>query len=166
MKKLYLIRHAKSGWKEAGKTDHERALNHRGIKDAPFMANLLKSKGIKPDLILTSDAVRARTTAQLMAPVFGYPPEEILSESSLYLAGAHEILREVNLIDDKAECCFLVAHNPGISGFTSYITGSQGVDMPTCAVCGVEFDAVSWSDIKPASGKLFLYEFPKKYSGE
>lgn len=166
MKKLFLIRHAKSSWKEEGSTDHERPLNHKGIKDAPFMAKILKKAKIKPDVILSSDALRARMTAEIFADVLHYPKEEILTESDLYLAGIHDFLKQINMIEDKADCAFLVSHNPGISEFVHFLTGDNYIDMPTCAICGVEFDIDSWRRVKQGAGRFILFEYPKKYSEE
>lgn len=162
MKKLFLIRHAKSSWKEHGTSDHERPLNERGLKDAPHMAKLLKKTKVKPDLILTSDALRAKTTAEIFAEIFNYPKEEILVDPDLYLASQHNFLKQINLLEDTIECCFLFSHNPGISEFVYFLAGEGRIDMPTCAVCGIEFDVDSWRQIKYASGKVILYEYPKK----
>ena len=163
MKKLFLIRHAKSSWKEHSKSDHERPLNERGQKDAPEMARLLKKRNIKPGLILSSDAVRAKETAIIFAKVLSYPMEEIIYDSSLYLAGQFDFIKLVNSINDNIDCCLLVSHNPGISGFAHYLTGSNKTDMPTCAVYGIEFDLETWRSVKERSGKEILFEYPKMH---
>jgi len=162
MKKLYLIRHAKSSWKDHGMTDHERPLNERGIKDAPAIAKLLKRNKVKPGLMLASDAVRAKTTALIFAGILNYPKEEIVEEPDLYLASQQNFLKQVNTIDDGIECCFIFSHNPGISEFAHFLTGENRVDMPTCAVYGIEFNVESWRGIRYASGKTIMFEYPKK----
>lgn len=166
MKYLYLIRHAKSSWKESGMTDRDRPLNNRGERDAPFMANIIKSKNIKPDLIITSDALRARMTAEIFAGVLEYPKEEIMVELDLYLASIHDFLHQIHSLDEKAGRCFMVSHNPGISGVINYLTRSESIDMPTCAVFGIEFPFDSWREIKEGTGKPVLFEYPKKYLEE
>lgn len=163
MKRLFLIRHAKSSWKEHGMTDHERPLNHRGEKDAPFMAKLLKKNKFKPDFILTSNAVRAKRTAEIFASVFGYPIEEITAEPDLYLAGRQNFLKTVNTIDDGINCCFLFSHNPGISEFGHFLTDKERLDMPTCSIWGIEFDVNSWREIKCGAGKTIFFEYPKNF---
>ncbi len=162
MKKLYLIRHAKSSWKDHGMTDHDRPLNERGKKDAPAMAKLLKNKKVNPKLMLTSDAVRARNTAVIFAGILDYPKNEILEEPYLYLANQQIFLKQINTIEDEIDCCFLFSHNPGISEFAHFLTGDNRVDMPTCAVYGIEFDVESWREIKSSSGKTIMFEYPKK----
>lgn len=163
MKLLYFIRHAKSSWKETGMTDRERPLNKRGERDAPFMANILKTRNIKPDLIITSDAVRAKMTAGIFAGVLGYPKEEISIEFDLYLASVHDFMKQIYSIDENVGRCFMVSHNPGISGIINYLTRTESVDMPTCAIFGIEFPFDSWKEIREGTGKPVLFEYPKKY---
>lgn len=163
MKRLYLIRHAKSSWKEEGKSDHERPLNSRGEKDAPFMAKLLKDKNIIPDLFISSDAVRAKSTAEKFAKVFNYPKDNIILSSELYLAGLTDFMKQITSIGKETECCFLFSHNPGISGIAYYLTGNYRVDMPTCAVFGIEFDIEDWCEVTNGSGRSILYEYPKMH---
>jgi len=163
MKTIYLIRHAKSSWKEAKMSDHERPLNHRGEKDAPFMADILKKHKIKPDLIITSNAVRAVKTAEIFAGTLNYPIEEILFESDLYLADINDFLRHINSIEDKIDSCFIFSHNPGISEIACHLTGNERIDMPTCSIFGIEFNIESWREVKKNSGKGILFEYPKKY---
>jgi len=163
MKQLYLIRHAKSSWRETGLTDRERTLNDRGLKEAHFMAGLLKEKGIKPDIIITSDAVRAKSTARIFAEILNYPPEEIFEELDLYLASIHDFLVTINRLEDNSHSCFLFSHNPGISGMVSFLTGYEKVDMPTCSIYGMEFDIASWREVKEGSAKPLMFEYPKKY---
>ncbi len=126
---LVLIRHGKSDW-NSGSDDFMRPLNKRGLLDAPRMAGELKSRGIIPDRILTSPALRALTTAQLMADTFGCSaPEE---KSSLYLAPASEILTIAFKELETANCLFIFGHNPGmsyaVSGLRDIVTS-----MPTCS---------------------------------
>jgi phosphohistidine phosphatase len=163
MKRLFFIRHAKSSWRETGLTDRERPLNLRGNRDAHFMANLLKEKKIKPDIIISSDAVRAKATAYIFADTLKYPREEISEELDLYLASIHDFLTQINSLDDSAESCFVFSHNPGISGVIFYLTGYERVDMPTCAVYGIEFDIQSWREVREGIGKPIIFEYPKKY---
>ncbi len=87
MKKLYLIRHAKSSWDYPGLNDHERPLNKRGERDAPFMAKILKEKKVKPDLILSSTAVRALEFAKKIADELDYK-KKIFSRQKIYIMRA------------------------------------------------------------------------------
>lgn len=162
MKFLYLIRHAKSSWENPSQTDFDRTLNERGLKDAPRMANLLKSKNVKPDCIISSPAVRAFTTALIFAKQFDYEESKILSEDNIYEASTRDLTEIVQQINDEYETVFLFGHNPGISSFANLISNKPVADMSTCTIVGLEIDTDSWSKLERYSGKTILYEYPKK----
>src|SRR5688572_28494879 len=89
MKTLLVLRHAKSSWDDPALDDHERPLNARGEKDAPRIGRLARDEGLAPELIVSSDAVRARLTAGAMADATG---GRILLDPRLYHASATDIL--------------------------------------------------------------------------
>lgn len=128
--KLVLIRHGKSDW-HAGKDDFDRPLNRRGMKNAPIMARELKERGIIPDKILTSPALRALTTAQLMADVF--ETTDLDEQASLYLASVQDIMQTAFKALEKYETVFIFGHNPGMSIAASSIRKIE-TPMPTCSV--------------------------------
>ncbi|AFN74757.1 putative phosphohistidine phosphatase, SixA [Melioribacter roseus P3M-2] len=163
MKKLFLIRHAKSSWDNPGLTDMERPLNKRGERDAPFMARLIKEKGIEPDLIISSPAKRAFDTALVFASIYGKNEEDIIVEDRIYEAGMRELSLVVEDIDDRFESVFLFGHNPGLTNFANLL-GSEYLDnMPTCSIVGIGLNVDSWKNIERGKGKTFLFEYPKKY---
>ncbi|RMD75414.1 MAG: hypothetical protein D6818_01735, partial [Bacteroidetes bacterium] len=112
MKHLYLIRHAKSSWDYPELRDIERSLNKRGRRDAPFMASLLHGKGVRPDLLLSSPATRAYSTAVYFAEALGYPVEQIRVEPVIYHGGEDDILALVRGLDDQLGTVLLFGHNP------------------------------------------------------
>lgn len=134
--KLVLIRHGKSDW-HAGKDDFERPLNKRGIKDAPIIARELKERGIIPDKILTSPALRALTTAQLMADVFETTDFE--EQDSLYLASVQDIMQNAFKALEKYETVFMFGHNPGMSIAASSIREIE-TPMPTCSAAVISLE--------------------------
>lgn len=162
MKYLYLIRHAKSSWDDPSQTDFERTLNERGIKDAPKMAKLLQSKKVNPDLIISSPAVRAFSTAEIFAAQYKYPSEKILSDARIYEAAMRDLADVVHEIKDETGTAFLFGHNPGISNFANLLSNQPVVDMPTCAIAGFELNINIWSEAERYCGKLILFEYPKK----
>jgi phosphohistidine phosphatase len=162
MKKLYLIRHAKSSWDDPTKTDFERTLNHRGEKDAPLMAKFLSSKKIIPDLMISSPATRAFTTALFFASQFEYPYERIQTDERIYEATTGNLSDVVRQIADEYETVFIFGHNPGISNFCNLLTSKPVHDLPTCAVAGLDLNINSWSELNRYCGKLILFEYPKK----
>ena len=151
MKTLVLIRHAKSDWSNPGLSDFDRPLNKRGLKDAPRVAQVLKGMGIHPELILTSPANRALTTATIMSEVFSYESGTIDQVPSLYLGDPNDLEQTVLKRIDEVETLFLYAHNPGISIFASLLADKE-IGMPTC--CAVIFtiqdgtDSFSVKDVK------------------
>ena len=163
MKKLYLVRHAKSSWKERNLSDFDRPLNKRGNRDAPFMGNLLRQKGVSPDVIISSPAKRAITTAKTIAKEVGYPINKIMEVENIYEASAGELINIINDIDDKHETAILFGHNPGFTMLSNYLSGQRIDNLPTCGVVHIEFPFESWNKVEIDSGKLIEFEYPKKY---
>jgi len=163
MKTIYLVRHAKSSWKEMGMNDEQRPLNHRGKHDAPFMGKLLKKMKVTPDLIVSSPAVRALSTAKIFAEELDYPEKNIEVDKNIYLADVGELFDFVNELDDKLHSVMIFGHNPGHTYFLNRISGEAIDNMPTCSIAGVEFDIDRWKLITKTTGKLKFFEYPKKY---
>jgi phosphohistidine phosphatase len=123
MKKLFLIRHAKSSWDNMEMSDFDRPLNERGEKDAPRMAKLLKQRAVAPDRMITSPANRARCTCQLFAKVLEFEKKKIISEQKLYHATPDAILKVLASLPehkrDEEDIALLFGHNPGITEFAN-----------------------------------------------
>ena len=165
MKELLLIRHAKSDWGDPGLDDHDRPLNRRGERDAPEMGRAMAERGVSPDLIVSSTANRARTTAGLIAEALDYDPGAIRLESSLYLAHPGEILKVIQGIDESVGSALLFGHNPGMHEAAWQMTRpgtSEGVDhFPTCAVARFRLDSEFWANVEFGEGELVEHLFPK-----
>lgn len=157
MKKLLLIRHAKAE-KDTGGKDFDRPLKYPGIQDARFMAEHIREEGIVPQLIVTSPALRTKTTAEIFADTFKLP--DPTKEKSIYEASRQTWLKVINGLPDDSDFIAIVGHNPGVSEILYYLTGeSREVHTSTTAL--VEFDADSWSVISGNTGKLTYYSSPK-----
>ncbi len=163
MKKIYLIRHAKSSWKEEGKSDFERGLNKRGKEDLVFMAKRLHSFGVMPDLILSSPAKRAKKTAQGIAKIIGYDQRNISYQESLYESSYSSYRYLLDSLDKKYDSVFIVAHNPTITEAGEILSGAILTNMPTCSIVCMEFDIEDFRDIKEGSGKILFFDYPKKH---
>lgn len=163
MKKLYLIRHAKSSWKEMGVDDFLRPLNKRGKRDLPYMAKRLKSFGIKPDLILSSPALRAKSTAEGIAQIVEYNKKEIVFEDSLYSSTYTNYRYLLDSLDEKYNEVFIIAHNPEITEVGERLSGAILTNIPTCAIVCIEFDVDSFKKIEEESGKVLFFDYPKKH---
>jgi phosphohistidine phosphatase len=161
MKTLFLIRHAKSSRDDASLPDRNRPLNDRGLHDAPMMGRRLGRSGVKPDLLVSSPALRALTTAQLVADAIGYPREDIAMEDSIYESSPERLLAIIRGLDGKLDCVMVFGHNPEFAGLAHRLA-PEITEMPTCAVAELHFDTNAWTDIgvlDPAKVKL---DTPKK----
>jgi len=162
MKTLYLVRHAKSSWDFPELADIDRPLNSRGAKNAPQMGKRLGSKGIKVDLLLSSPANRAFTTACEIAKQIGYPADSVQSSRDVYHADEKQLLGIVQQQDDKHSSLMLFGHNPGFTWFSNSLTGEYIDNIPTAGIVAIIFDCDSWRDVKPGQGKLDFFDYPKK----
>lgn len=162
-RKLFIIRHAKSSWKNPLQSDFERPLSDRGEHDAPMMGERLKKLNIMPDLVISSTAKRAKETAKKITKAIGYEEENIKWYEKLYHcipAVFEEVLYEV---DDDVETVFIVAHNPGITEFVNELSPAFATDnMPTCGIVGAEFELSQWNEFSRVEKKVILFEYPKK----
>lgn len=145
MKTLLILRHAKSSWEDASLPDHDRPLSKRGKRDAPRMGRLLKEEGLRPDLILSSTAKRARRTAEAVAEECGYE-DEVRLNRDLYAAGPEEILHVLKGLAEDPERVMVVGHNPGLEELVSGLTGEEE-RMPTAALAQVRLVIEAWNEL-------------------
>lgn len=163
MRRLTLVRHAKSDWKNADLKDFDRPLNRRGLKEAPQMAERLAEQKIRPDLMLTSPAVRALETARVLAKALDYPLRRLKTEDRLYLAPAADILAVVRGVGSRVRHLMIFGHNPGLSAFAQSLTNNPELgELPTCAVYSVELDIRSWADARLGEGLNPSLQHPKR----
>ncbi|WP_345232167.1 SixA phosphatase family protein [Olivibacter ginsenosidimutans] len=160
MKSLFLIRHAKSDWSN-DLPDTDRPLNKRGQRDAPLMAQRLIAHQTLPQLLISSPANRAHSTAVAFAQVLAYPVTQIQNEDAIYEASVLDLLRVTNLTDDEYDCIALFGHNPGISLFAHYLCHEFTADIPTAAILQLTFRVEHWNEISIDTGKLAWYSYPK-----
>lgn len=163
MKTLYLVRHAKSSWDDLSLRDFDRPLNERGKRNALFMGKLFRSKGIKPDLIVSSPAKRAYSTAKKIAKEIGYETENIKTEPSIYDADVRALLKVVNELPEKAKSVMLFGHNPGFTDFANYLAGTDISNIPTCGMVCIRFSTSKWKEISRDTGTFVEFDYPKNY---
>jgi phosphohistidine phosphatase len=163
MKRLSLVRHAKSSWKDERLPDVDRPLSGRGKRDAPAMGERLRARRARPSLILCSHAERAKTTAKSLADALGYPREFIAVEPDIYLADAAELHRVVAALDDRYGDVMLVGHNPGLTDFVNRLLPSLDIGrLPTAGVVTIDFPVERWADLGPHGAELVYVDYPKK----
>jgi len=163
MLRLTLVRHAKTEPAMSGQDDWDRVLEARGQHDAPEMARRLKEAYGKPDRVLSSPAVRAIATTNIMARVLGIAAAKIVQDERLYLASPKNTLEVINELGNSAQHLMVVGHNPGITEFADKISGERSIDnMPTCATFSLEFDIPAWTELVWATGVNADFDYPKK----
>ncbi len=161
MNSLTLIRHAKSSWKDDGLPDMERPLNKRGFRNAPMMGARLRLRGVVFDRLYTSPALRARTTARLIATELGLDPAKIEIAPSLYTFNYEDLLGWVRSMDDVGEHIALVCHNPAITDFANFLALSDIENVPTCGIVTLSFAESGGDHIGAGSANLDDFCYPK-----
>tara|TARA_B100000900_G_C20464794_1_gene668822 strand:+ start:463 stop:951 length:489 start_codon:yes stop_codon:yes gene_type:complete len=159
LKRLLVIRHAKSDWNSSALTDFERPLNNRGLRDAPLMGMFLKEKKYFPDFILSSGAKRALTTAEFISKNVGYT-KNIYVKNNIYNASAEDIKNVLNEIEEKHNTVFILGHNPGLSNLVYEISG-QWIELKTCCVVELELVVNKWNHISKGTAIFKNYYSPK-----
>jgi phosphohistidine phosphatase len=163
MKTLYLVRHAKSSWKYPELDDFERPLNRRGRKSLVSVGELLKKVKAAPDLIISSPATRAATTARSIAHGINYPLEKILYSESVYMSDADILLHFIQDIDNNVKEAMIIGHNPALTDLGNYISNQQIGNIPTCGIFCVEFSISSWRKIGEGCGIFKFFEVPGRW---
>jgi len=161
MKTLFLVRHAKSSRGDPSLPDRDRPLDDRGKQDAPKMGKRLAKRDVKPDLLLSSPALRALTTAQLIAEQVGYKGNDIVVDDRLYASNADDLLAVIRALDKKLNCVMLFGHNPEFTDLAGWLS-SEIIDMPTSAVVEFNFDTKAWSDVGEVEPAKAVLDYPKK----
>lgn len=162
MKRIYLVRHAKSSWKHIGLPDHDRPLNARGERDAPMMGRRLREGGARPDLLLASPARRALATARIIAAELAYPVEKIVEKPLIYDGSAREIFDLFRKLPAEVNSVMLFGHNLEITILAEYLTPHPIGNLPTCGVFCADFTVDGWPELTENGGKLVFFDYPKK----
>ncbi len=162
MKILSIVRHAKSSWRDTSLPDRKRPLNKRGERDAPIMGKRISDHGIRPSLIVTSPATRARTTAKIIAGELNYPKEFLQREDHLYLASLDEILDVIVAQDDGFNSLMIVGHNPGFTDLVNFLQPGLTINLPTAGVVSVQIDQDNWNLFERPNTELLVHDWPKK----
>lgn len=163
MKLLCLIRHAKSDWSNPFLSDFDRPLNSRGEKAAPRMGEVLLKKGIHPDLILSSPAHRAKTTAGFIAQKLFYPLDAIRYEPLLYASDVERILSVIRNTPESINTLFLFGHNPELTECANAVCGTDIENIPTCGVVAMRLKEGQWKRIGFNAAELLFFDTPKKH---
>lgn len=164
MRTLLLLRHAKSDWEASSGSDHERPLNKRGRKAAALVGTFLAKAGVVPELVLSSSAVRARTTVELAAAA-GKWESKVEVTPALYEAAPETVIAKLRRLPEEAQTVLLAGHEPTWSALASLLIGGGEIRMPTASVAAIEFDAESWAEVDRGRGKLLWLVVPRLLEG-
>ncbi len=159
MKNLLIMRHAKSDWGN-NLPDIERPLNNRGKKAAPLMADYLKKVKKKPDIILSSPAKRALSTALIMKEILGLD-KDIKIVKVFYFGFMNELIDSIKDIDNTYDTVLIVGHNPVWEDLVSDLTGAADYIMPTAAIASIIFNTDDWQKITETDSTLEWSVTPK-----
>ncbi len=163
MKTVYLVRHAKSSWDHPDLRDIERPLNERGLRDAPLMAKLLQGKGVKPDAIISSPAVRALTTASFFKIELGLEGQDLLIRDEIYEAFPMLILKLIQLLPEDFKTVLIFGHNPTFTGVANMFSKSYISNIPTCGVVEIKAKVDHWPDFNEKNAEVTEYYYPKQF---
>jgi phosphohistidine phosphatase len=161
VKKILLVRHAKSDWGDASLSDFDRPLNERGKRDAPVMAKRILGKKVEIDAIISSAAKRAARTAKIFGEVFDLKKSRISFTEELYMAGSESFYSVIENTDDKFDTIALFSHNPGITEFANELTDARIDNIPTCGVFAIKINTDTWKDFKKAKKEFWFFDYPK-----
>jgi phosphohistidine phosphatase len=164
-KRLYLLRHGKSSWKQSGLADHERPLAGRGRRAAEAIATHLEKTDVAVDLVLCSTARRARETFERIAHALGNV--RVQHESSLYGATPATLLARLHAVPDDVDAVMLIGHNPAIEDLALELARPSSerrelaLKFPTGALATLELDGPAWRDVQPGTGTLVYFVRPR-----
>ena len=161
MKTLYLVRHARSSRDDPGVADRDRPLEDRGKRDARRMGKRLARRHVEPDLILSSPALRALRTAQIMAKELGYKRKDIVVDDRLYARRADVLLNVIRKLGDRSKRVMLFGHNPELTDLAHRFSNDI-THLPTAAVAKFKFDSKSWSRVGETAACKASLNLPEK----
>ncbi len=168
MKRLYLLRHAKSDWADPDRLDADRPLSPRGRRAAPAMGRFMRKRQLVPALVLCSTARRAEETWDLLAEALKHDVP-VQASDRLYLASPARLLKAIRAVDEKIPSLAVVGHNPGLQALALELTGGGDAaararimtKYPTCGLAVFDFAVERWSDIAAGGGRLERFVVPR-----
>lgn len=164
MKQVIFIRHAKSDWGTEFLKDIDRFLTGRGYSDAYDMSSWYNKSKASPELIITSTATRALSTALIFARAFDFNMADFKLEKEIYEGSSSRVISIIKEQDNTKNCIMLFGHNPTFTNLCNELTDDLYFDnLPTCGIISLNFDTDDWADFNNDKGKLNFYKFPKDF---
>ena len=160
MKRLIIVRHSKSSWKDLSLTDFRRPLNNRGKSDGPIMSRYLSSKINKIDFLHSSSSVRTFETSKFFISKIEF--KNIKYDDNLYHCSAQSIIGLIKNYPDQYKTVMIIAHNPGLTNLINMITHITLDNLPTTGIANIDFDCDYWNNISIENSNLVDLKFPKQ----
>lgn len=160
MKTIYFIRHAKSSWEETV-PDHDRPLNTRGFSDADNIGKALQKRGVAVDVVYSSSANRAETTARIICESIGYPLNEIVYTKDLYDFEGEFVKQVIKSFSNDYASAMVFGHNSAFSSLVTIMGSKTFFNLPTCGVVAINFDVKDWSEIETGITEFSI--LPKEF---
>ncbi len=161
MKKLHLIRHAKSSWADDSLSDKQRPLNKRGQKSCGLMAKPILNAGCKFENVFCSSAIRTQLTIDLISKNLPKHPFEWQLDDDLYTFDMEDLLAWCQKRDNSMQEVVIIGHNPALTDLCNYLSSSMVDNMPTCAYAQLSFEGECWQDLAEGSMELMALLKPK-----
>ncbi|GGB90956.1 SixA phosphatase family protein [Dyadobacter sediminis] len=161
-KTLVLVRHATAEDQNFRTKDFDRNLNSKGLAEAEAMGKWLAGSGIRPDVFVTSPASRAYKTAEIIAGELGVNASSLITNAEIYDGGPQSYLNAVNAVPENFSMLMLFGHNPDITYFAEYLTGSNLGSMKKGSMAMIDFEGLNWAEISAKTGNLNLYKTPRE----
>ncbi len=162
VKRLYILRHAKSDWSDSKLDDFERGLKKRGKNDIKLISLWLKKHNVKPDLVISSPAKRAKKTLEILRDILNIKKDNIRFDKNIYEANVKYLIDMLAKLDNKYKEVFLIGHNPSLNDLAEFFSDTIITNIPTSGVIAIEFNVKSWNEIKRKKGNIVFFEYPKK----
>lgn len=161
MKQLTIIRHAKSSWSNPGLSDHDRPIKQVGIERTGKIVDYLVTNSFKTELIISSTALRAVQTAEIIASGIGYDLNKIVKLSSLYMADVEDIMDELYMLEDNISSVTIFGHNPAFTELVNEYLSPEIYNLPTTGTVCVEFKTNRWTKISNSKSKINFAVYPR-----
>ena len=158
---LLVLRHGKSNWGASFESDHERSLTTRGRRDAALVGEFLKAMELTPDSVITSSAVRARTSVEIAVEAGSWDCA-IRASNRFYQATPGQVLEEVQAETTSTKALLIAGHEPTWSSLVGILIGGGAVSFPTAALACIEFAVENWRAVEPSRGQLAWLVTPKQ----
>ena len=161
-KTLYIARHGKSSWDFEGIADIDRPLNSRGVNNAYLMAERLKAKGLIPELVVCSPAIRALHTAEIFIRTLGMDRDSLKINDKIYFGYTNEIIETLEHLDDRYSSVMIFGHNPAFTELANTFLLNPVDNIPTAGIITLVFPTDKWSELKKTRPRSEDFDYPKK----